>query len=1168
MKLRRLKIGRLPGIDTPFEIVADGNQVHVVHGPNGIGKSSICRAVEALFWSDRGPSHQVSLLGEFELDGETWRVEREGSRILWLHDGDDSPPPALPLSHHHGCFFLLLRDLIEPSVTGAQDVAIEIRNQMTGGFDLPRIISELFAAPGASHGRSERRKFDLSSGEVRSAEARQAMLQQKADRVEEFSLLLRDAEQAERRLEFVNRAQGLAARKEKLEETERRISTLPAGVERITGKEVKQAEQLQSEIRSFEDRQRSLERDLETVRKEQLDAGLTKPLPAADLATWRARAEELPRFELELKNARMEHDGSRAELRTAIAAVGGGDMEAATFDLANHGELYAFLRAVEDLRSKTDAIDERLRLLSKLAFSDEDRRSLERYRGAAENLRAWLRAPDPEPIRRAALLNRLWLIVSVGLIATGVALAFIVDPRLAALIAIGGGILLPVLTRLRGQSDGGGRQAAQDNFVRLDVETPERWELASVEARLRELDGKVAELGSAERRARDRNIERLDNENRRESLLAEAVQIESQRQALRDSLGLEAARPDVELVDLARALDQLRQARGRERRAADQRAVVETQYNERLADVAGFLESHGERHPEDAAMALAGLGYLEKRDARFRAAVSEEIRIGEALADVAARLTSVRDSNEGLYAEAGLVIGDVHGLTELVKNLPLYAELKSARLELESQNRLDRKELDVAGEDALSNIEKSELQRTFDGLSNAAQTAAGIREDIANINAEVNLAKGGHEIENLLTERDERLAQLNDRRDEALFAKAGSLIVEAVEQELQRNQMPGVLARAREYFANFTHFGYEIAISGGDGQPRLVAMDVTTGDRRDLSELSDGTRAQLLLAARMAFAEEVEQNIKLPLFVDEALDQSDPSRYHAIARGLGRIAQDQDRQIFYFTADPIDVDRIQAALKEEDCPAAVVIDLAAVRNMATSVPAPSSLYVEAQEPVPLPDGYSAEQYGALIGVPQLDPRRGYEAQHLFHLVWDDLDFLHAWLSRHIDTVGRWRLVSKSRISLELSAQFKIAAAVEPRADLLHVFCELWKQGRGQAVDRDVLENSGALGERYLNDVASIASELGNDAGKLIAALREREDQRLKGFRGKITEILEQFFADNGYIDAQPILDKDGLHALAMASPAAGQLAANVADACIHRWWELAARAKQAAANPE
>jgi hypothetical protein len=289
------------------------------------------------------------------------------------------------------------------------------------------------------------------------------------------------------------------------------------------------------------------------------------------------------------------------------------------------------------------------------------------------------------------------------------------------------------------------------------------------------------------------------------------------------------------------------------------------------------------------------------------------------------------------------------------------------------------------------------------------------------------------------------------------------------------------------------------------------------------------------------------------------LEQSDPSRYHAITRGLGRIAQDQDRQIFYFTADPMAVERIRIALEKEKCPAPVVIDLAAVRKRSVRVPGPAALQVEVPELVPAPDGRTAEQYGALIGVPYLDPSRGYKAQHLFHLLWDDLDFLHAWLSRHIDTVGRWRGVTDGRAAMDMDGQFKIAAEIEPRAELLDVFCGLWKQGRGRPVDRDVLVRSGALGERYLDSTAAIASELGHDADKLVAALHNRDDERLKGFRTKSMETLEQYFEDNGYTDAQLVLERQDILAMALTSPAATKLATGVADACIQRWWELAAR---------
>ena len=80
MKLKRLTINRLPGIGQPFEIEPAGAGFHVVFGPNGIGKSSICRAVESLYWEDREASPRTLVNGEFELDRDAGFTTRPSFR--------------------------------------------------------------------------------------------------------------------------------------------------------------------------------------------------------------------------------------------------------------------------------------------------------------------------------------------------------------------------------------------------------------------------------------------------------------------------------------------------------------------------------------------------------------------------------------------------------------------------------------------------------------------------------------------------------------------------------------------------------------------------------------------------------------------------------------------------------------------------------------------------------------------------------------------------------------------------------------------------------------------------------------------------------------------------------------------------------------------------------
>ena len=236
--------------------------------------------------------------------------------------------------------------------------------------------------------------------------------------------------------------------------------------------------------------------------------------------------------------------------------------------------------------------------------------------------------------------------------------------------------------------------------------------------------------------------------------------------------------------------------------------------------------------------------------------------------------------------------------------------------------------------------------------------------------------------------------ELKHRREEALFAGAGKFLVGAVEREYELTQMPRVFERASSHFSAFTHHSYELRLGRDADVPRLQAIDLRSGESRELDELSDGTRAQLLLAARMAFAEEVEQGTVLPLFLDEALDQSDPDRFEAIARSLGRVANDQGRQIFYLTTDHLDGDRIRYALEAEGCSVAAEIDLGSLRGRAVGVTRSSALRVPTRPDIPAPDGTAPEEYGVTLGVPRFAPARGYSEQHLFYLLPDDLDLLH------------------------------------------------------------------------------------------------------------------------------------------------------------------------------
>ncbi len=1162
MKLKRLAIDRLPGISEPFEIEAAGAGFHVVFGPNGIGKSSICRAVEGLYWEDRGPSRPASVNGEFELDGESWRGEREGERVRWQRDGERNVSPNLPPSHNHRCFFLNLWDLIDASRDGTADIASEIRRQMSGGFDLDRIASELFAGVTTHRGRGVRNDFNKASDNVREAMGKHTDLQQRASELGELKTQLRDAETAARRLALVDRAIGLARRREELAGVVERIDALPDALASMTGKEVGELERQQAQVDKLAERARSLENELDEAREARRESGLSDSLEQVDLAAWREDADELGRIEVALEAARSERSATRSKLASELNAMAGGDVNHVALTLPEHGELFEFLRASHAHDTRVGVVRERLRLLERAAEPESGRRELETFRDAAEALRCWLRVSEPEGAAVRVRARWPWLLPGLALLLAGAAPAVLVpslpvDPFLTALAAAGAGMALAALLVSNRRTSRARRSAARAAFEMLGVAEPDRWDMPSVESRLRGVEEEAAELQVFLERARDRGVERQALENELEALREQKHTLDARRQELTGRLGLGTLPPDAELVDFVRALDHYRLARGDDEAAAGKVQGLEERHAALLASLTGVLEAHGEPRPTSAATATARLNHLADRNWRLERALSDERSVTRQLGENAAARQGALGSIGRIYSEAGLKEEDLNGLLSLVQSLQRYRELDHEKTSLEGQIGLDRAELEKAGESELAECDVLSLVPIKDGLSRQAARAGELRKEIAEIAALTNEAKSGRGVQELIAVREEARARLRDLRDEALYAKAGRYLVDAVEEEYEQTRMPRVLERARDHFSGFTYHNYEVRLGKDQETPRLLAVELNNGEERELDELSGGTRAQLLLAARIAFAEQVEQGKVLPLFLDEALDQSDPKRFEAVVRSLGRIARDQDRQIFYLTSDPLDVDRIRDALGKEDCEIAAVIDLGWIRTNAVSAGGPQALRVDTGPTVPAPDGRSPEDYGAALGVPAFRPALGYAEQHFFYVLWDDLDLLHDLLSNGIERAGQWKTVTGTPLATRLGSRSIAPPEIPLRLDLLKVFCELYQQGRGRPAGRDALEDSGVLTERFLDEAVAIARELDGDPERLLAALGQNRHPRVRGLRRSSFKRLKRHLIENGYLDERHVLTEEELQLRALTTPAADRLPQGIASGCLKRWWEWA-----------
>ena len=181
-----------------------------------------------------------------------------------------------------------------------------------------------------------------------------------------------------------------------------------------------------------------------------------------------------------------------------------------------------------------------------------------------EALRAWLRARPPA----AAGNRRSWFKSGLVLLAVGAGLAWLVDPMLALIAALGRQelpwqrsswirVLLQMAMKRLQRANlrpgihsriWGSKAPRHGIFLRLQPVC------ANWRAKWPSCDASII-------RARYREGDRESLKNDLEGLSEPGIDLDARRQELKERLGLDALPPDAELVDFARALDHLRSAR-------------------------------------------------------------------------------------------------------------------------------------------------------------------------------------------------------------------------------------------------------------------------------------------------------------------------------------------------------------------------------------------------------------------------------------------------------------------------------------------------------------------------------------------------------------------------------------------------------------------------------
>ena len=453
-----------------------------------------------------------------------------------------------------------------------------------------------------------------------------------------------------------------------------------------------------------------------------------------------------------------------------------------------------------------------------------------------------------------------------------------------------------------------------------------------------------------------------------------------------------------------------------------------------------------------------------------------------------------------------------HHLEELVAKLPSYNEALAELAHLkQNQRELDVEVAPYFHED----IEQLKREKEEEKVKAAKlSTLSEERGALKNRMQQMEGGATGQKIQERLEEKFQKV-QIADR--DFLKKELTEFLISEVRKDFRRECEPRVLRNAANWFYRFTRHAFLLEAPVTDkGNVIYEAIETATGERKTLNQLSRGTRIQLLMAVRLAFAFESEkEGFYLPIFLDEVLANTDPLRFDAIAEVISELLR-EGRQVFYFTCNPEDGWRWKEKWEETR-----LIDLSQIQR--------DQSFISAKLPIPKgvdfikPQGkQDIDAYVFALGLPFLSIDEPIEMASIHYLVGSP-DDLYRLLWSGIKTYGQWKHMRPE--ILEKSFSETSIQLMKNRSSLLEKFFSLKKQGRGKIISRTVLAEAG-ISKNYLEKLLEIAEEHKGDSKKLLTILTEKKDERLKGFRAKQFEELKDFLLQADYLDERSILTDD------------------------------------------
>lgn len=1124
--LKNLSIRKMPGFPrglTPLNDLAAN--VNIITGANASGKSSTARVIQQLIWHNNTKGLEVE--GSAILSEDSWDIKIDSGRTLVQRNGIEDQITGLPTAEGQHRYLLALHNLVEDKEI---DLAKEIAKQSIGGFDLEAAQEDLeYSSRISNKGISEYKKLEETERKYREVRDQQRDLKKDEGNLTNLKFEKEKAEHAARLNEFYNNVADYLEAKSEYTLLKDQIGGFENSMEKLSGEEYKHIEEYESQI---EECKNSIEKAKDDIEKSQNE--LKKLIIPEDGITDKTiseiedRLDQLSDIERSIHNLDKQIAGFKSQKTKALEGFDDSidPAEWKNLSIDDVGGLDKMLQDAHQVLGEKEFLLSEIEILEEEAkdYQKDNQRS-EVFTQGIKTLSEWLKEPTGGS---KGISLGIVILISLAGVATAIITYFIGWPGLLGLIVIAVLFIYAYFTKDKSSDS---LNVRESDFTKSGLTAPSPWNTKNVAHRIDELTENLSDIKET-----DRIIQRLKNcRDRLDKLKNRIDKSNSERKEWVDKLQAAPGFPKTNSNDFSSLYWFLLQVKKwQDAHIQSESLVAEKEesrerYQNELRVVNALLEKSDFDKVNDATEGKASFNELKAQEntrinqVRIIEQKNEEIKIQKNL-----KLRNEEKLSK-IYQSIDVAENEKETVQGLINKLDNYKQVSrdhyaANQVFSRKQKLLQEHSLYIKHEEEIKNLSIDQAEQKSSQNKDISDGLEDIQKQITEIETLIQTKKKGHELEDVLTEKEKALDSLHQLYKKNLSSITGNLIINQLKKETQNKNRPKVFNRAKEIFSKITNGRYELSLDDR-GEPNFRAYDTVLKLGQGLSELSTGTRVQLLLSVRLAYVETVESSIKLPLLADELLANSDDERARAIIESLIEISR-EGRQVFYFTAQADEVDKWMTYLKEQPDLDHKIFQLDGGSNKSYDYSEfeldPNSFRLT--QKIPAPNGKSHKEYGEII---QKQPfniliQNTSELQ-LWYLI-EDVDLLHDCLDRGIKNWGQLESYFDNDGKIQ-NFDDDIFNRLRNRVELLKRFQGWYRKGRSLPIDRDVLVSSDAITPAFIDRVADKLNELNRDPNQLIQALRYGEIPR---FRADNADDLEQFLIAEGYIDYEEIMESDDI----------------------------------------